>query len=108
VSFDGRMVCAGDPVLLNIAAANRDPAVFGNPDEFEPERPGNRHFAFGGGIHRCIGSNLARTAVRVAIEELLARVQDIRLAGEVERQSVVAATQRVVDHLPVTFTPIER
>jgi cytochrome P450 len=106
-AFEGRVVHAGEPVLLNFAAANRDPAVFVDPEAFDPDRPGNRHFAFGGGVHRCLGSNLARSAVRIAIEELLVRVRGLHLAGPVERVSVVAATQRVVDHLPVEFSPAD-
>ena len=75
----GCPVKAGDKVLLNFAAANRDPAVFERPDEVILDRESNRHMAFGSGIHRCAGSNLARMELRVAVEEWLARIPDFRI-----------------------------
>ena len=65
---------AGDKVLLAFPAGNRDPAVFEHPDEFQIDRLQNRHVAFGSGIHRCLGSNLARMELRVAIETFVARI----------------------------------
>lgn len=70
----------GDKVLMNFPAANRDPEMFEAPDEVVLDREHNRHIAFGSGIHRCAGSNLARMELRVAIEEWLARIPDYRLA----------------------------
>ena len=70
----------GDWVLLPFPAANRDPEFFEDPDEFVIDRRKNRHAAFGLGIHRCLGSNLARLELRVAIEEWLKRVPDFELA----------------------------
>ena len=64
----------GDKVLLAFPAGNRDPAIFDDPDEFQIDRLHNRHFAFGSGIHRCLGSNLARMELRVAIDTFLARI----------------------------------
>jgi len=65
---------AGDKVLMNFPAANHDPEHFENPDEFIIDRARNRHVAFGSGIHRCAGSNLARlemnTALRVWVERI--------------------------------------
>ena len=61
-------------------AANRDPEEFENPDEVILDRQHNRHVAFGSGIHRCAGSNLARMELRVAIEEWLKRIPDFHLA----------------------------
>ncbi len=60
---------AGDKVLMNFPGANRDPEVFENPDDVILDRAQNRHVAFGAGIHRCAGSNLARMEMRVAVEE---------------------------------------
>ena len=61
-------------MLMSFPAANRDPQVFERADEVVLDRATNRHLAFGSGIHRCAGSNLARMELRVAIEEWLARI----------------------------------
>lgn len=79
-AIGGREVKAGERVLLNFPGANRDPAVFDRPDEVVIDREINRHVAFGAGIHRCLGSNLARMEMRVAIEEFLAMIPDFELA----------------------------
>jgi len=70
---------AGDPLLLPFPAANRDPAAFPNPDEVDLDRTVNRHLAFGVGIHRCLGSNLARMELQSAVERFLARVPTFAL-----------------------------
>lgn len=69
-----------DWILLGFPAANRDPAVFENADTFVIDRLENRHLAFGLGIHRCVGSNLARLELRVAIEEFIQRFPRFELA----------------------------
>ena len=74
----------GDRVLLNFPAANRDPAAFDRPDEVVLDRAVNRHLAFGVGIHRCAGSNLARMELRVALEVWLQRLPGFRLADGAE------------------------
>jgi cytochrome P450 len=66
-------------VLLSFPAANRDPTVFPNADRVVIDRTQNRHAAFGLGIHRCVGSNLARMEIRVALTEWLARIPEFRL-----------------------------
>ena len=71
---------AGDKVLLSFPAANRDPEAFERADEVVLDREANRHVAFGSGIHRCAGSNLARMELRVALEEWLARIPSFHLA----------------------------
>ena len=70
----GCPMSAGDKVLMSFPAANRDPAHFDDPDTFIIDRQHNRHVAFGKGIHRCLGSNLARMELKVALEEWLARI----------------------------------
>jgi len=70
---------AGDKVLMSFPAANRDPAVFDRADEVVLDREANRHVAFGSGIHRCAGSNLARMELRVALEAWLARIPSFHL-----------------------------
>jgi cytochrome P450 len=78
--FHGCPMRVDDWVLLPFPAANRDPAQFPDADEVVIDRLENRHAAFGLGIHRCLGSNLARLEVRVAVEEFLARFPDFELA----------------------------
>ena len=70
----------GDKVLMNFPGGNRDPEMFERPDEFVIDRERNRHFAFGSGIHRCLGSNLARMELRVALGTFLGRVPFFELA----------------------------
>ena len=76
----GRRMSAGDWVLLPFPAANRDPEVFEDADRVVLDRAVNRHAAFGLGIHRCLGSNLARMELTVALEEWMARFPDFELA----------------------------
>ncbi len=71
---------ADDWILLSFPAANRDPAQFGRADEIVIDREVNRHAAFGLGIHRCVGSHLARMELRVALEVWLDRIPDFSLA----------------------------
>ncbi len=70
---------AGDRLLLNFPAANRDPEAFDDADRVVLDREQNRHVAFGVGIHRCAGSNLARMELRVAVEEWIARIPEFEL-----------------------------
>lgn len=70
----------GERVLIVFGWANRDDAVFSNPDELQTDRTPNRHLAFGHGPHQCVGMHLARLEMRIAIEELLRRVPDYELA----------------------------
>lgn len=69
----------GQMVLLSFPAANRDPAVFPDAERVVIDRKENRHAAFGLGIHRCIGSNLARMEITVALQEWMKRIPDFRL-----------------------------
>ena len=78
--FAGRSMRADDWVLLPFPAANRDPEAFEDADKFVIDRLRNRHVAFGLGIHRCLGSNLARMELTVALEEWMARVPHFELA----------------------------
>jgi len=79
VEYAGCPMSEGDKVLMNFPAANRDPSVFEHPDQVILDREKNPHIAFGVGIHRCAGSNLARMEMRVSIEEWLKRIPDYRL-----------------------------
>jgi cytochrome P450 len=80
----GRAIGANERVLLAYPSANRDPAVFERPDEVDLERKRNRHLTFGVGVHRCLGSHLARMEMRVAIEEWLKAIPNYeRISGPV-------------------------
>ena len=79
--FNGCSMKKDDWVLVGFPAANRDPAAFEDADLFIIDREVNRHAAFGLGIHRCVGSNLARLELRVAIEEFIKRYPSFELAN---------------------------
>ncbi|HIF65561.1 MAG TPA: cytochrome P450 [Acidimicrobiia bacterium] len=78
--ISGCPVAAGEKVFLPFGASNRDPEMFEDPDEVVIDRQENRHFAFGIGIHRCLGSNLARMELVVAMEEWLKRFPEFSIA----------------------------
>ena len=101
-TISGCPVKPGNMVLLSFPAANRDPAVFPDADKVVIDRKENRHAAFGLGIHRCVGSNLARMEMTVAIEEWLKRIPDFRLdpAGKVRWSE---GTVRGPRQLPILF-----
>ncbi|HEU0159238.1 MAG TPA: cytochrome P450, partial [Hyphomicrobiaceae bacterium] len=90
----------GQMVLLSFPAANRDPDVFPEADKVIIDRKENRHAAFGLGIHRCVGSNLARLEMTVAVEEFLKRIPEFSLAGEVKWSEGTVRGPRL---LPVRF-----
>jgi cytochrome P450 len=99
VDVDGRTIQAGQLVTLVLGAANRDPAVFAEPDRLDLGREPNPHLAFGRGIHHCLGAPLARLEGQVAIPRLLERFPRLRLAGEPRlRPNVVL---RGLEALPV-------
>ena len=90
----------GQMVLLSFPAANRDPAMFEDADKVVIDRKENRHAAFGLGIHRCVGSNLARLELTVAVEELLKRIPEFGLDGPVTWSE---GTVRGPRRLPIKF-----
>ena len=100
--INGCRFAPGQMVLLSFPAANRDPAMFPEADRVIIDRRENRHAAFGLGIHRCVGSNLARMEIRVALQEWLARIPAFRLdpAGETKWSE---GTVRGPRRLPVLF-----
>ncbi|GAA2734209.1 cytochrome P450 [Actinocorallia aurantiaca] len=100
----GRRIKEGDKVLIHWASANRDSGEFENADIFDLGRERNRHLSFGAGPHRCAGSNLARLNLRVALEELLKRLDDIKLQ-EGATVSYHRGLTRSPDTLPIAFTP---
>ena len=97
-----RQVKEGERIMLTFPAANRDPEMFENPEEVIIDRQRNRHVAFGSGIHRCAGSNLARMEMNVAIEEFLKMVPEFELADP-DAVAWAGGQVRGPHHLPVIF-----
>jgi cholest-4-en-3-one 26-monooxygenase len=82
----GQRVAEGDKVVVYYSSANRDEAVFDDPDVFDVGRTPNDHLTFGGGgPHFCLGANLARLEIRLIFEELLRRAPEVELTGPVRR-----------------------
>ena len=77
---DGTLIPAGALVVPVPDAANRDAAVFTDPDEFDADRAASPHLAFGHGLHYCVGADLARLELRVGLQRLVAAFPDLRLA----------------------------
>lgn len=101
-SIGDKKIAAGMPVSLWLGAANRDPERFQMPDCVDLTRTDNRHLAFAHGIHFCLGATLARLEGQIAIETILQRLPDIRLAhNHLEWQEDL--TLRALKSLPVTF-----
>lgn len=101
----GRTLHAGDTVLNLYPSANRDDDVFAAPDEFRVDRSPNLHLAFGAGPHFCLGANLARTEIRILLEELFTRLPDIHVPDGVAPVRGPNSLVTTISHLPVEFTP---
>ncbi|MGA8987164.1 cytochrome P450 [Aeromicrobium sp.] len=102
----GQRVKSGDVVLASLSGANRDPRSMGTcPDEFDPSRtPTSGHLAFGHGTHRCIGAELARMELRIALPKLFQKFPDLALAKPQEELSFRELSFVYgVEELPVTF-----
>jgi len=106
VEIGGQTIKDGEKVVFFHISANRDEAVFEDPDRFDVGRKPNPHMAFGGGgPHFCLGANLARMEIIVMFEHLLDRLPDLTVNGTVER--LQSNFINGVKHLPVAFTPTE-
>jgi cytochrome P450 len=101
ITLGGVELQQGDPVLLVIGAANGDEAVFEDPDAVSYSRESNRHVAFGGGNHKCLGAHLARLELRVALEELHRRIPEYRIPEGVEINFSTGIRQP--EHLPLVW-----
>jgi cytochrome P450 len=104
VVFHGQPLAKGDKVMLMFPAAGLDPAVFEDPEAVDFERKGNRHMAFGLGAHRCLGSHHARVMFQVMLGQILERLPDFRITGDVVRFAD-AGDVYAIRHLPISFTP---
>jgi cytochrome P450 len=84
IEVGGTLVRAGDPVVLSIAAANRDPRKFTDPDELRFDRGDNPHVGFGHGAHFCLGAPLARIELQEGLRALITRLPGLRVADKIE------------------------
>ncbi|MFB6438594.1 cytochrome P450 [Streptomyces sp. NPDC056411] len=106
VEVDGRRISSGESVVLSVEAANRDPEAFPDPDTLDLHRRATGHLGFGHGIHQCLGQQLARVEMRVALPALLTRFPSLRLA--VPSAEIPLRTDMNiygVHRLPVTWDP---
>ena len=104
IELGGVTIRTGDLVIISEAAANRDPAVFENPEEFDPTRDAKGHVAFGHGVHVCLGQSLARTELRAVFPSLFRRFPDLRLAMDVNELRIRSdRTGGGIDSLLVTW-----
>jgi cholest-4-en-3-one 26-monooxygenase len=102
--LNGKLIKAGDKVAMWHISANRDEEVFEDPFVFDIDRWPNEHIAFGGGgPHFCLGANLARMELRLIFKEIITRLPDMHLDGEVEmlRSNFIGG----IKHMPVAWTP---
>lgn len=100
----GQQLSKGEPLLVFLAAADRDPARFSNPETFDISRSdANRHIAFGKGIHACLGAPLARLEGQIAIETLFRRYPELRLAVPAEEITWAPSFLRGLTGLPLLF-----
>ncbi len=104
VEIAGHTIKEGEPVLISWAGANRDEDEFGCPFEFDIDHESNRHIAFGAGPHRCAGSNLARMNLRIAVAEMVARFEDLRLASD-DEPAFHSTYSRAPVAVPIAFRP---
>jgi cytochrome P450 len=88
-------------VRVMLAIANHDPEIHPDPETVDFHRPSNPHIAFGGGVHRCVGSNLARLELRVAMREWHRRIPEYTLAEGTELR--FRPSLREIEHLPLRF-----
>ncbi|MEO3761622.1 cytochrome P450 [Mycobacterium sp. B14F4] len=101
----GIEIPAGTNVSVSVAAANRDPAHYPSPDQFDPTRRNIAHLTFGAGPHVCLGMPLARMETTVAINALLDRLPDLRLDPTASDPVIKGVAFRSPAALPVEFTP---
>jgi cytochrome P450 len=108
VEVDGRHFREGERLWLSWAMANRDPSVFEDPNKVIMDRKGNRHFSFGIGVHRCVGSNVARTVFKSMLTAVLDRMPDYVCDPEGAEHYESIGVIQGMKHLPATFTPGKR
>lgn len=108
IEVSGVNLKEGERLWLSWAMANRDPSLFSDPDDVILDRKGNRHFSFGLGVHRCIGSNVARTVFKSMLTAVMDRMPDYRCVAEGTMHYDSIGVIQGMRHLPATFTPDQR
>lgn len=108
VELNGCTFSPGESVIVNYAAANRDEQEFPDADRCILDRRENRHLGFGAGVHRCLGSNLARLEFQVGLERVLSRMPDFTLSEDEVARFHGNSVTRGFRSVPVTFTPGSR
>lgn len=103
VTLAGVVVPKGAVVHQCYGAANRDPARWDRPDEFDPRRAPRTHLGFGRGAHVCLGKNLARTEIVTAIAALVERLPGLRLDPDAERPQIIGLYERTPTSVPVVW-----
>lgn len=103
--ISGTQVATGDRVVLSFGAANRDPDKFECPAEVDIGRSPNRHVAFGAGVHRCIGTHLARAIIKNGLEAFLERIPEFEVADDFRPEYQVGITREMVA-LPMRIKPV--
>lgn len=104
----GQRIGKGEKVFLAWASANRDPAVFEDPDSVRLDRSPNPHLTFGIGVHRCLGATLARVELQVVLRRLLARLPDYTVDRSEVAPTASCGTTFARERVPVTFAPGEK
>jgi pimeloyl-[acyl-carrier protein] synthase len=104
IEIGGKLFQKGQMVFQMVNAANRDPAIFENPETFDVRRRPNRHIAFGYGIHFCVGAVLARAESLIAVGTLLRRLSKLRLIEQTPAWELDKRNSRVLHTLPIGFT----
>ena len=105
VELHGRVIPARALVLPMIGSANRDPAAFPDADRFDIARDPNPHIAFGHGIHACLGAALSRLEARIALADLLERLEGLSLASDEPWEPRKALNVHGPSRLPIRFEP---
>lgn len=107
LTIGGQDIAPGDPVLVVLAAADRDPGRFADPDVLDLSRRDNQHLGYGHGIHYCLGAPLARLEGRTALATLLTRLPDLELATDpADLRWRGGLIMRGLRTLPVEFAPV--
>ena len=106
LELSGCPLNAGNQIVCLLGSANTDERVHAAADVVDFDREVNRHFGFGGGIHRCLGSHLARIELRIALGEWHRRIPEYRIPDGVDLEYTPLLRQ--VEHLPLLFVPAPR